>query len=409
MKLPLRIARRYLFSKKSHNAINIISAISVVGVALATLAMVCTLSVFNGFHDLVGSLFTHFDPQLNITSVAGKTFAYPSPAIDKALKESDVAAVSPCLEDQALILFQGKPTVIHIKGVSDSFSQVTDIDSILYTGTSARKGFQLHAAEVEYGIPGYGLAGLFGTLDYGTIEICAPRPGERINLTNPLESFNVANLTSNGLVFQVNQRKYDDTYILTSLRFAQTLFEKANQVSSLELKLRPEANESEVKAQLEKALGAGFYVKNRFEQQEDTFRLMNVEKMVAYVFLSFIVLVASFNIIGSVSMLIIEKRNDMQTLRFLGAKEGMVTQVFFFSGTLISVIGAGIGIVLGLGLSYAQQTWGFITLAGSESNFIVRAYPVSVHLWDVVAVFFTVILVGMVSVWYPVRHLSRGE
>lgn len=372
------------------------------------MAMVCTLSVFNGFHDLVGSLFTHFDPQLSITAVEGKTFTYPSPAIDKALKTSEVEAVSPCLEDQALILFQGKPTVIHIKGVSDNFQKVTQIDSILYTGTSMRRNFELHAAEVEYGIPGYGLASIFGTLDYGTIEICAPRPGERINLTNPLESFNVAHLTSNGLVFQVHQRKYDDSYILTSLNFAQTLFEKPNQVSSLELKLRPDADEANVEAQLEKSLGDGFQVKNRFEQQEDTFRLMNVEKMVAYVFLSFIVLVASFNIIGSVSMLIIEKRNDMQTLRFLGAKEGTVAQVFFFSGTLISVVGAFIGIVVGLCLSYAQQTWGILTLAGSEDNFIVRAYPVSVHLWDVVAVFFTVIFVGMLSVWYPVRHLSKA-
>lgn len=407
MNISFRIARRYLFSKKSHNAINIISAISVGGVALATTAMICILSVFNGFHDLVNSLFTHFDPQLRITAATGKTFAYPSTATAPLSHHKAIAALSPCLEEQALILFQGKPTVIHIKGVSKDFQQVTGIDSILYTEGSSNKRFLLQAGDVEYGIPGYGLATLFGTMNYGTIEICAPRAGERINLTNPLESFNVAKLTSSGVVFQVNQRKYDDNYLLTSLPFSQSLFEKEGQISAIELKLHPNADEKAVQEELQATLGKGFSVQNRYEQQEEMFRLMNIEKVVAYFFLTFIVLVASFNIIGSVSMLIIEKRDDMQTLRFLGANDKDVTQVFFFSGALISLLGAAIGLVLGLALTLSQQQWGFLTLANANENFIVRAYPVSVHAIDIFVVFITVIAVGILSVWYPVRHLTR--
>lgn len=407
MHFPLFIARRYLFSKKSHNAINIISAISVGGVALATTALLCTLSVFNGFHDLIGSLYTAFDPQLEVAPAKGKFAAADDPALDAVRRDADVASVTECLEDNGLILFKGHPLVVMLKGVADNYAHTTGIDSILYQGERGGKGFRLRAADIAYGTPGIGLAAQFGTIDYGTLQICAPRPGERINMANPAESFNVADLTASGVCFQVHQRKYDDNYLLVPLFFTQSLFEKDGQITALEVRLKDGVDVAAAKERLRTVVGERFTVKDRFEQQEDTFKIMNIEKMMAYLFLTFIVLVACFNIIGSVSMLIIEKRDDARTLRHLGATDGNIVRVFFYEGCIISLLGAVIGVVLGLALCWGQQTFGWLRLGGTTGNFIVDAYPVSVHALDVAAVFVTVVAVGFLSVWYPVRFLSR--
>ena len=403
MGFPLFVAWRYLFSKKSHNAINIISIISVVGVALSTMALVCTLSVFNGFRDLIGGLYTAFDPELEVMPSKGKFAAADDSLLLRIKAHPDVAVATECLEENALILFQGHPMVFSLKGVGENFDSCTSIRSIL----AGDGEYMFNAGGVNYGIPGIGLAQQLGGFDYGKVPVCALRKGERINTINPSESFTTGDLFSPGVVFHVSQRQYDDSYMLCSLAFAQELFEQKGQISSLELRLKEGADVAKVKKELRAIVGERFKVYDRIEQQQDMYAVMEIEKMVAYFFLTFILLVACFNIIGSVSMLIIEKRSDMEVLRHLGADEQMLRHIFLYEGRLIALLGAVIGVVLGLALCYAQQEFGLLRLGDSSGTFIIDAYPVSVHLLDVLLVLITVIVVGFCAVWYPVRHLSK--
>ena len=405
MNFPFYIARRYLFSKKSTHAINVISSISVVGVAVATMALVVTLSVFNGFHDMVASFFTQMDPQLKVTPVKGKTALADDPILIRIRQLPEVEVATECLEEQALAVYGNRQQMVKVKGVEDNFNQLTHIQEILEGDGS----FELHAADMHYGIPGLGVAyqlGLGYTYDH-PLKIYAPRREGQLNITNPTEGFVEDELYSPGVVFCMKQGKYDKNYILTSLAFTRHLFDLEGRLSSLELRLKPGSDFERVKRQMEEIAGDQFYVQDRYEQQNDTFRIMKVEKLIAYVFLTFILVIACFNIIGSLSMLIIDKKEDVVTLRNLGASERQIIHVFLFEGRLISAIGAVIGVVVGLLLCWVQQQYGIVRLGSSEGSFVVDAYPVSVHPWDIVLVFFTVLAVGFLSVWYPVRYFSR--
>jgi len=403
MNFPFFIARRYLFSRKRVGAINVIAGISVGGVALATMAMVCVLSGFNGFRDLIGSLFTDFDSQLKVIPMMGKSAAADDAALSEMRRHPFVEAASACYEDHALILFKGRPTVITLKGVDDAFRHTSRIDSILYgTGT-----YRLQQAGINYGIPGYGLALQMGGIDFDRIQICAPKPGERINLSNPVENINVDEISSAGVCFQVHQQKYDNNYLLVPLSFAQNLFERQGLVTQLEIKLKPGSDEEKAKQELQALGGSRFRVLDRYEQQEDTFNVMKIEKMFAFAFLAFIVLVACFNIIGCLSMLIIDKRKDIDLLRNMGATDKTVVRIFLFEGRLITLLGAVIGITLGCLLCLAQQEFGLLRLGGEADSFIINAYPVSVHVSDILEVFVTVLIVGFLAVWYPVKYMSR--
>ena len=402
--LPFFVARRYLFSRKRISAINLVSAISVVGVAFGTAALLCTLSVFNGFHDLIGSLYTAFDPEVKIVAAKGKSFAADDPALEAVRRLPEVEAASASYTDNALILFRGNPQVITLKGVDDHFERVTGIRSILYPENGT---YQLESAGLSYGIPGIGLASMMGSVDYGSIQICAPTRGERINLANPAASFNAEDLYSSGVCFAVSQKQYDEAYMIAPLAFAQRLFEHESTLTSLELKLKPSADPEQALRRIRQTLGSGFKALNRAEQQEDTFNVMNIEKTMAYFFLTFILLVACFNIVGTVSMLMIDKRADVVTLRSLGADEGLIFRIFLCEGSMISFLGAVAGTLLGLLICYLQQTFGLLSLGGSSGNFIIDAYPVSIHPSDVVIVFFTVLIVGFLAVLYPVKYLTR--
>lgn len=402
--LPFFVARRYLFSLKRISAINLVSAISVVGVAFGTAALLCTLSVFNGFHDLIGSLYTAFDPEVKIVAAKGKSFAADDPALEAVRRLPEVEAASASYTDNALILFRGNPQVITLKGVDDHFERVTGIRSILYPENGT---YQLESAGLSYGIPGIGLASMMGSVDYGSIQICAPTRGERINLANPAASFNAEDLYSSGVCFAVSQKQYDEAYMIAPLAFAQRLFEHEGTLTSLELKLKPSADPEQALRRIRQTLGSGFKALNRAEQQEDTFNVMNIEKTMAYFFLTFILLVACFNIVGTVSMLMIDKRADVVTLRSLGADEGLIFRIFLCEGSMISFLGAVAGTLLGLLICYLQQTFGLLSLGGSSGNFIIDAYPVSIHPSDVVIVFFTVLIVGFLAVLYPVKYLTR--
>ena len=405
MNFPFFIARRYLFSKKSTHVINVISSISVIGVAVATMALVIVLSVFNGFHDLVASLFTSFDPQLKVVPVEGQTAPSDDSILTqiRLLPEVDVATET--VEDQALAIYQGKQAMVKIKGVEDNFSELSHITDILYgDGT-----YSLHAANLEYGILGIRLAqtmGIGAQWD-GYLKIYAPKKEGQLDLSNPGEGFVADSLNSPGVLFSVRQSKYDKNYIVTSIAFARNLFGQQGMLSDLEIRLKEGSNLNAVKAEMQKIAGTKYKVLDRFEQQEDTFKIMSIEKLMAYIFLTFILVVACFNIIGSLSMLIIDKKNDVVTLRNLGANDKQITRVFLFEGRMIAVIGAVIGIGLGLLLCLLQQQYGFVRLGESEGSFIVDAYPVSVHYTDVAIIFVTVIAVGWLAVWYPVRALSK--
>lgn len=404
MNFPFYIARRYLFAKKSHNAINVISTISVCGVALATLALVCTLSVFNGFQDLVETFFTAFDPQLKITAVRGKVFDGQDKRVLQLKKLPEVAVYSESLEDNVMVQYQGRQAMAVIKGVEDNFDQLTPIDSILF----GRGDLLLHDEVVDYAIPGIQLLSTLGSgirfLD--PLEIYAPRRGAKVNMANPSTGFVTGNLFSSGLVFAVNQEKYDASYILTSMNFARKLFQYTTEVSAINLKLKDGADTDAVKKHIQTLLGDDFRVQDRYEQQADTFRIMEIEKLISYLFLTFILMIACFNVIGSLSMLIIDKRDDVVTLRNLGASDRQIVRIFLFEGRMISLFGALAGVILGLLLCWLQQEYGLISL-GDSGSFVVDAYPVSVHASDVIIVFVTVLLVGFLSVWYPIRFLSK--
>lgn len=403
MRFAFYIARRYLFSKKSTNVINIISGISVVGVAVATMALVVTLSVFNGFHDLVANLFTRFDPQIQVVPAKGKTAPADDPVLDSIRRMPQVDVATECVEDRALAMYNGRQAMITLKGVDDNFKELTNITDILY----GNGDFSLHAANLQYGTVGIRLAETLGmSADWdGFLKIYAPKREGQLDMGNPMDGFVEDSLISPGVVFMVKQAKYDKGHVIAPIAFARNLFGQQGMLSSLELRLKAGSDFDAVKAEMKKLAGSKYKVLDRFEQQEDTFKIMKIEKLIAYIFLTFILVVACFNIIGSLSMLIIDKKDDVETLRNLGADDKTISRIFLFEGRLISLVGAVAGIAVGLLLCWLQQAYGLVALGQSSGTFIVEAYPVSVHPEDIVLIFITVIAVGWIAVWYPVKKV----
>lgn len=405
MNFPFYIARRYLFSKKSTHVINIISGISVVGVAVATMALVVTLSVFNGFHDLVASLLTSFDPQIEIVPTKGKTAPADDPILTKIRNLPQVDVATESVEDQAMAIYKGRQAMIKVKGVEDNFNELSHINDILYGDGE----FSLHAANLQFGVVGIRLADNLGmTADWdGQLKIYAPKREGQLDLMNPTEGFVEDSVISPGVVFSVKQARYDRDYVLTSIAFARNLFGQQGMLSQLEIRLKPGSDLDAVKAEMQKISGSKYRVLDRMEQQADTFKIMKIEKFIAYIFLTFILAVACFNIIGSLSMLIIDKKNDVVTLRNMGASDKQIVRIFLFEGRMISAIGAILGILVGLLLCWLQQVYGLVSLGRSSGSFIVDAYPVSVHPEDIIIIFITVLAVGFASVWYPVRYFAK--
>lgn len=405
MNYPFFIARRYLFSKKKTHAINVISLISVIGVAVATTALVVVMSVFNGFQDLVASFFTNFDPQIKVVPVMGKTAPANDPVLTKIRRLPQVEVATETLQDMAMAVYNGHQAMVTIKGVDDNFADLTHITEILYGDGH----FELHTANLDFGTPGIRLSAQLGTGARwdNYLRVYAPRRQGQLDLSNPQDGFVVDSLLSSGVVFAVNQSKYDKNYILTSLSFARRLFDQPGKITALELRLKPGSDFDAVKSKMKNIAGDKYKVLDRYEQQQDTFKIMNIEKLMAYLFLTFILVVACFNIIGSLSMLIIDKKDDVVTLRNLGATDHDITRIFMLEGRLITVIGAILGIAIGLLLCLLQQQFGFVRMGNADGTFIINAYPVSVHYTDVLIIFVTVIVAGWLAVWYPVRSLSR--
>lgn len=405
MNLSLYIAKRYLFSKQRHQVINIISAVAVAGVALATAAMICTLSVFNGFRNVVADQFTALDPDIKVVPAVGKSFSSATAEFDSVRSLPQLAVVSFSVEDKVMAQYNGRQVMATLKGVEDNFVELTDIENALY----GRGNPVLQDNLNSYAILG---GELMHSLNCGIyfaspLEIYAPNRGEKVNLTLPARNFKKGVLHSSGLVFAVNQPVYDAGYILTSVDFARKMFRRAaDEATAMEIKVKDGADVAKVKSEIEHILGGDFVVLDRYEQQRDVYKVMQVEKLISYVFLTFILLVACFNIIGSLSMLIIEKRDNMNTLRSFGADNKIISNIFVFEGVIVSFVGAVVGILLGLVLCLAQQEFGLISTGGS-GDFIMDSYPVRVMWSDVLVVFATVLVTGVVAVWLPVKILTK--
>jgi lipoprotein-releasing system permease protein len=402
LNLSLFIARRYLFSKKSHNVINVISGISVAGIALASFALICALSVFNGFHDLVATLFTDFDPELKVVAANSKVFDSKSPSIESLCNNSDVETYSFSIEDQALIQYKSHQEIAVIKGVEDSFYDLANVENTLI-GSGI---FMLKDEVCEYGIMGIGLASRLdcGVQSVSPFTLFVPKRGARVNMINPAANFNSAEIFSPGVLFQVNQQKYDDSYVIISLQLAKKLLGYTDQVSSVEIKLKEGVSVRKAKREFASMLGPDYKVMDRYEQQADVFKIVNLEKFITYVFLTFILFIASFNIIGSLIMLMVEKQQDSLLLRNLGAETGTISKVFLYEGLLISLFGALIGLSLGTIFALLQQTFGFIPM-GTSGGFVVDSYPVSVRFRDILLVLTTVSVVSYLSV-KPINKIA---
>lgn len=403
-RFSLRIARRYLFSKKSHNAINVISGISSAGVAVGTMALVIALSIFAGFEQLFTGLFSAFDPELKITLVEGKYFNVDSTELQQVRNHPSVAVFSEVVQENALLRFRDKQMPALIKGVSQKeFHTMTRIDSIMFEGE-----FILNDGAFERAVAGLGVASTLGLGSYfiDPLYIYAPKRNERINLLRPETGFVESAVYMAG-IFSLQQNEYDNQYVLVSLQLARDLFDYApGEVSAVELQLKPGVELKQVKEELAALLGPGYTVKDRFEQQESYFTIMRIEKWITYLILSFILLIASFNIIGALSMLIIDKKADILTLRNLGADRKLIQQIFLFEGWMISAVGAFVGLLLGTVFSLVQEHWGIIRLG---QGYIIDKYPAVTQFSDLLIVLVTVLLMGFLAALYPVHYIKTNS
>jgi len=393
------IAKRYLFAKKSRNVINIISAISVVGVSIGTMALIVILSVFNGFDNLVQSLFNSFDPDIKITIKEGKTFSSGAEKIQNLKKLKGVLYVSEIIEENALLKYDDRQYIVTVKGVSDEFINMSGIDSMIIDGE-----FILKENKNNYAVIGQGVAlNLAVGLNFITpINIYVPKRTQKVSL-NPEKAFSRKYIFPSG-IFAI-QQDFDSRYIIVPIDFARDLLDYSNEVSAIELKLDPVFNKDKIQEEIKKHLGTGYEVKNRFEQQELLYKIMKSEKWAIFLILTFILIIASFNVIGSLTMLIIEKKKDIDTLRSLGTNLSVLRKIFLFEGWMISILGAFLGLLTGIIICWIQQHFGLIKIQGSES-FVIDTYPVYLELPDFVYVFVTVLFIGYLAAWYPVRYIS---
>lgn len=378
--------------------------ISVCGITVATMALVCALSVFNGFTDVVANTFSAFDPELQITPAKGKVFDPTSKKIEEIKALPEIEFTSESLEDNALIKFADRQEPIILKGVSPNFINLANVNNLIIDGK-----FSLREGDIENGVIGAGMAMFLGVragfLD--PVELYAPKRNERINLANPATAFTQSEVFVSG-VFALNQQKYDDQMFIVSIDLARELFHYDKEISSLDIKVKDGYNVDKVHNKIKSILGKDeLLVKNRFEQQADLYRMVNVEKWVTFLILCIILIIAVFNVIGSLTMLIIEKDEDVRILKSLGANNTLITRIFLFEGWLITFVGAVVGVTLGLTLCLLQQYFGLLKLGNTPGAFVIDAYPVSVQALDIVLIFVTVSIIGFLAVIYPVNNLRK--
>ncbi len=402
MNFPFYIAKRYLFKKKSQNVINIISTISVVGVGVCTMVLIIILSVFNGFDSLITSLFHSFDADLKITVKEGKSFTIDNEAFEKIKNLEGVAHFSEIVEENALLKYHDKQYVATVKGVSDEFVKMSGIDSMIIEGEFFLKHNNKSFAVIGQGIAYYLSVGLnFVT----PINIYVPKRAKKVTF-NPEKAFNKVSIFPIG-IFAI-QQDFDSKYIIVPIEFTRKLLDYTNEVSAVELKFKPglSGRKNLLQKEIRNILGEKYEVKNRYQQHELLYKVMKSEKLAIFLILSFILLIASFNIIGSLTMLIIDKNKDISTLRSLGANLKTIRNIFLIEGWMISIIGALSGLFVGAFVCWLQLKFGIISLYGTGS-FIIDHYPVEMHFSDFISVLIIVLFIGFFAAWYPVRYITR--
>ncbi len=403
MNFPFYIARRYLVSKKSHNIINIISIISVIGIAVGTMALVIVLSVFNGFEGLIVGLFNSFNPDLKVTVREGKTFNLADMPLEKIRQVPGVIHLTDVVEENALAMFHDKQHIVTMKGVGEEFVAMTPLDSFMLDGS-----YILQDHGKDYAVIGAGVAYYLGIYpEEFSIPMTIYLPKRtRKNITGPPDqAFNSKPVSVAG-VFAL-QQEFDVEYVIVPVGFARELLEYTDEATALEIGLSPGSSLDQAQETVQTMLGPDYEVKNRYQQQALLYRIMKSEKWAVFFILTFILVIAAFNMIGSLSMLILDKKKDIGVLRSLGANNSMIKRVFFTEGMLISLAGGIAGLILGCILVIIQQQFGLLKLGGGEGTFIIDAYPVKVKISDLIMVFLTVLLIGAATAWYPVRQIGR--
>ncbi len=401
MKTAFYIARRYLISKKSVNVINIISGVSVAGVTVGTFALVVILSVFNGLDFSIKSLFSSFDPDIKISAARGKSFDMNEGNFDEIKQLSDIYSVTPVIEENALLRYGNRQYFATVKGVPTNYDQISGLDSASIT--SGR--FILEAKQSPFAVVGQGVAYYLsvGLTFTDPIHIYAPKKGTKgtLNMTN---SFNHSTIYASG-IFQ-NQQEIDSKYILVPFGYAQELFQMGTRVSAIEVGLKEGVSEDDVKAELSRILGNKFSVKTQFQQHELFYKVMQSEKWAIFIILAFVLVIASFNILGSLSMLIIDKKADIAILQSMGASQKLIRTIFLFEGWMISLAGAIFGLILGVTICLIQIKFELLKIPGNEGAFIFSAYPVQIRIGDLLAIFLLVSGIGFLAAWYPIRFIS---
>lgn len=403
MKTELKIAWRYLFSKKQFNAIHIITAISSAAVGVVTAAMICVLSVMNGFGVLVEQMFSQFDPDLRITAQTGKSFSISEEKRGELLDLPSVNLLSESITETALVYFEDKQMPVQLMGVDSCFAALTEIEQIITDGH-----YEVYDGAFDRAVLGQGLAwklGIGARFVRG-IEVYAPKREGKVNMLRPDVNFNRETCFISG-TFAVNQQKYDENMMLVDINLTRRLLDySANEVSALQIGLVEGYSTKNAKREISSVLGEGYLLQDRYEQQEDFFKILRIEKLLTALLLVFILLIATFNGIGALSMLILDKQQDIRTLSHLGADDKMIRRVFMFEGWISTALGAFAGLIIGLVVCLLQEHLGLLKL-GNGAEYIISSYPVAVQGWDIVLVVIVVLLLGTISSWIPTRKLKK--
>lgn len=402
MRLPFFIAKRYLISKKSHNLINIISIISIVGLSVGTMALIVVLSVFNGFEDVIKSLYSTFNADLQISAVNGKTIHYNSFPSDKIISIQGVDGLSEIVEEDALFKYGDKQHIARIKGVSDNFIDLSRIDTMTVNGS-----FILKEGESDFAVVGSGIAWYLDIYPQNITKLLSIFVPQRGNAS----SFNFENAFNNRVVHPTGvfsiQQEFDEKYVFVPIRLARVLLEYTDEVTSIEVRYGQDADGDKIQSTIQAILGDEYHVKNRFQQNESLFKILRSEKTAIFLILVFILILSSFNMIGSLSILIVEKNKDIRILASMGADLKLIKTIFITEGVLISLIGSITGLALGFVILYIQKSFGLLQLGGGDGAFIISAYPVDLQLLDFIYVFGTVLVIGFLATMYPVLYLTK--
>lgn len=396
------IARRYLFSKNNPNAINIISGISVVGFAVGAMALVTVMSVFNGFESLVQSLYTAFDPDLKVEAKYGKVFHADSIPFHEISQLEGVDQVARVLEENVVLRYDERQAIATMKGVSANYVYVTQLDSMVYEGQ-----LLLESGDQNYVVAGLGIAARLGLPtynDYTKLAIYMPRRGVGFNMMNPEQALNQAFVRPSG-VFSIDD-DINNKYVIVPLRLAHELMDYTDEISALEISLKPDYRVEDIQKQIAVLMGDAFVVKDREAQEATLYKVFRYEKWATAMIMVFILILLTFTVISSLSMLVMEKRKDIATLRSMGAKDSLIRGIFLQEGMMIALSGGIIGLILGYLLCWLQATYGLIGFGGL-GTFIINAYPVEMKASDFAFIFLFILALGFATSWYPAKKAAR--